>query len=226
MARERCYKVRFNMSLLRPLSFLALCSVLVVACAADDSDSSPSTEPETGSSGDGYGDELVNAEKNGAASQKWIYSGLLPKLTKAEVVASLKSHTVRVTGTLPATFTGQIPFYATVTPVGDVRKLTVVYPIATGALDPSTGQAPNAMGTYNTIYGIAYTPTNAHAPWGGFPFMMYNAKRGIAFHGPITSVTDVSTGDLEWKLIRGPVSHGCNRMAGEHIVAVLNAMSP
>ena len=26
------------------------------------------------------------------------------------------------------------------------------------------------------------------------------------------------TGDLEWHLYRGPVSHGCNRMAGEHVV--------
>ena len=211
------------MSFLRPLSFLALCSmVMVAACAADDQDSDGSTDPDVGASGDGYGDELINAEKAGQASQKWIYNGPLPKLSKAEIVASLKSHTVRVTGTVPASFTGTFPFYAEVKQVGDVRKLTVVYPIATGALDPSTGAAPSAAGAYNTIYGIAYTPTNTHAPWGGFPFMMYNAKRGIAFHGPITSVTNVTTGDLEWKLIRGPVSHGCNRMDGAHIVEMAN----
>ena len=196
----------------RLLALASLGALALVACASDDSD------PSDGPDEPGYEDELINAEKNGKASQKWIYNGPLPKLDKAEVVASLKSHTVRVTGTLPASFTGQLPFYAEVKQVGTQRKLTVVYPIATGALDPSTGKAPAAAGTYSTLYGVAYTATNDKAPWGGFPFVMYNNKRGIAFHGPITSVTDVDTGDLEWKLFRGPVSHGCNRMDGGHIV--------
>ena len=42
--------------------------------------------------------------------------------------------------------------------------------------------------------------------------MASNTKRGLAFHGPITQA------DGDWKLLRGPVSHGCNRMQGEPIV--------
>src|SRR5690606_3555134 len=41
---------------------------------------------------------------------------------------------------------------------------------------------------------------------------------GVAFHGPITSA------DGEWKLIRGPVSHGCNRMQGEHAVELAHLL--
>lgn len=187
-------------------------SLFLAACAADDNVSSEDG-PETS-----YEDELINAEKGGQPSQKWIYNGPLPKLEKPEVFASLKAHTVRVTGLLPANFQGKIPFYAEAKPAGQRTKVTVVYPIATGKYDPSTQSAPAAPGSYNTLFGIAYTPTNDKAAWGGFPFMMYNSKRGIAFHGPITSIVDVGTGDLEWHLYRGPVSHGCNRMAGEHIV--------
>jgi hypothetical protein len=200
---------------------LFLAGVLVTAaavqlggCASEDPEENAGGESAESS----YEDELINAEKNGQPSQKWIYDGMLPRLERPEVVGSLKGHTVRVTGLLPRTFQGELPFYAEAKPVGDRTKVTVVYPIATGKVDPSTGLAPAAAGTYTTLFGIAYTPTNTKAPWGGFPFMMYHSKRGIAFHGPITSVTDVGTGDLEWHLYRGPVSHGCNRMAGEHIV--------
>lgn len=199
--------------LLAPLSMLG-------ACASEE-------EPgEAAAAGDdtSYEDELINAEKNGKASQKWIYNGPLPKIEKPEIFVSLKAHTVRVTGLLPKTFTGALPYYAEAKPFSDRTKLTVVYPIATGKVDPSTGQAPAAAGSYNTLFAVAYTPTNDKAPWGGFPFMMYNSKRGIAFHGPITSVTDVGAGDAEWHLYRGPVSHGCNRMAGEHDVEMAHLL--
>jgi hypothetical protein len=54
--------------------------------------------------------------------------------------------------------------------------------------------------------------------------MMYNATRGLAFHGPITSVWDADLGDYEWRLTRGPVSHGCQRMQGEHVVELANLL--
>lgn len=196
-----------------------LASLQLASCAADDGAPPGEEAPETG-----YEDELINAEKNGQPSQKWIYSGPLPRLDKPEVFVSLKAHTARVTGLLPRAFAAEVPFYAEAKPAGDRTKVTVVYPIATGKIDPSTGTAPAAPGVYNTLFGIAYTPTNDKAPWGGFPFLMYNNKRGIAFHGPITSVTDVATGDLEWHLYRGPVSHGCNRMAGEHVVEMAHLL--
>ena len=204
--------------------FLAgLCAAVVLgritACAPEEGDPREGEAPETG-----YDEELINAEKNGQPSQKWIYNGPLPRLEKVEVFASLKGHTVRVTGLLPKDFKGTVPFYGEAKPAGDRTKVTVVYPIATGKVDPSTGKAPAAPGTYTTLFGIAYTPTNDKAPWGGFPFLMYNNQRGIAFHGPITSVSDVATGDLEWHLYRGPVSHGCNRMAGEHVVEMAHLL--
>jgi hypothetical protein len=125
---------------------------------------------------------------------------------------------------LPVGFSGPVPFYAETAQVTGRTQVTVVYPIATGHLDPSTNQAPGAPGVYKTLYVVPYTPTNAHAPWGGFPFMLYNPSHGIAFHGPITSTPDVDTGDIEWHLLRGPVSHGCNRMAGEHVVEMASLL--
>lgn len=87
---------------------------------------------------------------------------------------------------------------------GDRTKVAVVYPIA-------TGESVNSQGTSYTIERVApWVPTSSKAAWGGFPFIPYD--RGIAFHGPIAAT------DGEWKLIRGPVSHGCNRMQGEHVV--------
>jgi len=208
------------MASVRLLAVSLLPLFLLASCASDDA---PQADQGDGAE-TGYEDELVNAEKTGKPSQKWIYAGPLPKLESPEVFASLKSHTVRVTGLLPKGFSGQLPYYAEAKPAGERTKVTVVYPIATGKVDPSTGQAPSAAGSYKTLFGVAYTPTNDKAPWGGFPFLMYQAKRGIAFHGPITSVTDVGTGDLEWHLYRGPVSHGCNRMAGEHDVEMAHLL--
>jgi hypothetical protein len=169
--------------------------------------------------------DLKNVEKSGSASQRWIYQGPLPALDKAVVVSSLKGHTVRVTGLLPTTFTGTLPFYATPKPVANGRtEVTIVYPIATGAVDPSTGKAPMAPGSYATLWTVPFTPTNDKATWGGFPFVLYNSPRGLAFHGPITSQRNADTGDWEWRLSRGPVSHGCNRMQGEHVVELAHLL--
>jgi hypothetical protein len=54
--------------------------------------------------------------------------------------------------------------------------------------------------------------------------MKYHQSRGLAFHGPITSKRNAETGDWEWLLTRGPVSHGCNRMQGEHVVELAHVL--
>jgi len=162
---------------------------------------------------------LKNVEKTGGKSQKWIYEGTLPKLESPAVVISLKAHTLRMTGLLPASYEAELPFYAKTTGEQNGRtRVTVVYPVATGAIDPSTGKAPAGPGHYSKLYGVPFTPTTDKAAWGGFPFLKYHASRGLAFHGPITSERNADTGDWEWVLKRGPVSHGCQRMQGEHVV--------
>jgi hypothetical protein len=177
--------------------------------------------------GDGTSDEsdLVNTEKNGGPSQKWIYLGMLPKLEKPSIFVSLKANTARVTGLLPTSFAGDLPFYAAPEVLSTGRtQVTVVYPVATGKVDPTTGVAPAGPGTYTRLYAVPFTQTTDKAAWGGFPFMTYNPGRGLAFHGPITSVYNAEMGDYEWRLIRGAVSHGCQRMQGEHVVELANLL--
>lgn len=144
---------------------------------------------------------------------KWLYDGLMPALDDVAITVSLQGHTARVTGHLKSTFKGSLPYYAVTEPSGTRTRVTVVYPVATGATATSNGP-----GTYGTIFGLAYVTTTDKAAWGGFPFLKYHAKRGLAFHGPITQK------DGEWKLIRGPVSHGCNRMQGEHVVELAHIL--
>jgi hypothetical protein len=153
-------------------------------------------------------------------SNKWIYNGPLPALVEPSIVVSIAGHTARVSGYLPTGFAGAIPFYATTADDRGRTRLTVVYPIATGA-------STNAPGMYPDIRGLPYVPyapnsSGDYVPWGGFPFLEYNHRRGIAFHGPITHGT-TATG-VEWLLKRGPVSHGCNRMQGEHVVELAHLL--
>jgi hypothetical protein len=177
----------------RAIFLLSLFPVFSVACTA------PTADEDTGSS-----DEDLAYDKT---SPKWIYAGMLPSLDAPEITVSLASSTARVTGLLPDDFAGDLPFYAVETQDGARRRLTVVYPVATGA-------HTNGPGNYQDLRGVPYVVTNAHAEWGGFPYLEYNHPRGLALHGPITHQ------DHEWHLIRGPVSHGCNRMQGEHVVEV------
>ncbi|MDP3278073.1 MAG: hypothetical protein Q8Q09_23000 [Deltaproteobacteria bacterium] len=153
-------------------------------------------------------------------SNKWIYNGLLPALVEPSIVVSIPGHTARVSGYLPQGFTGPLPFYTSTADDRGRRRLTVVYPIATGA----TTDAP---GVYPDIRAIGYLPyarnsAGSYVPWGGFPFLEYNHRRGIAFHGPITH--GVTATGIEWLLKRGPVSHGCNRMQGEHVVELAHLL--
>jgi len=173
------------------VSLVALAALTTIGCAAQ-------TEDESVNDGDVTEDEL----RKGAAEQ-WVYNGTLPHLDEPSITVSLTAHTARVSGYLPAGWSQPLPYYADTLVEGGRTKIAVVYPIATGS-------SVNSQGTSYEINRVApWVPTNEKATWGGFPFVPYN--RGIAFHGPITAA------DGEWKLIRGPVSHGCNRMQGEHI---------
>lgn len=206
MTRLDASGVFASMSFTSVRSLVALLScVAVVGCApesgpaSDEPDAFDISELRWGSNSD---------------SNKWIYNGMMPALVEPSILVSLAGHTARVTGFLPTNFTGALPFYAKTAMVSGRRQVTIVYPIATGA-------STNAPGMYPDIRGIAYLPyarnsSGDYVPWGGFPFLEYNHRRGIAFHGPITHGT-TATG-VEWLLKRGPVSHGCNRMQGEHVV--------
>ncbi len=197
-------------------ALLASLSVLAASGCAEESDGGVATSDES---------DLKDVEKSGGKSQNWIYQGPLPAIEKPTIVVSLKAHTARITGLLPATFKGDLPFWAVPGTEADGRtRVTVVYPVATGAIDPETGTAPAGPGHYSELFGIAFTPTNEKASWGGFPFFKYHMRRGLAFHGPITSTRNAETGDWEWLLKRGPVSHGCERMQGEHVVELMHLL--
>jgi hypothetical protein len=174
--------------------FLTLPLLLLMACAGE------ATSDEDVSDDD---DVTEDALRKGAAEQ-WVYNGTLPHLEEPTLTVSLTAHTARVTGFVPAGWSTPLPYYADSVVERGRTKIAIVYPIATGS-------EVNSQGTAYEINRVSpWVPTNSKAAWGGFPFIPYN--RGIAFHGPITA------SDGEWKLIRGPVSHGCNRMQGEHVV--------
>lgn len=177
--------------------------------------------------GDGLdtgGLDFSTEEIRSTGSPPWVYGGSLPMLVNPKVVVSQAGHTLRVMGDLPEGWSGVVPYYASVETVGARRALTVVYPIATGA----SASLDSAARTFNTVSGIPFRPNGMAYPttgpsyvnWGGFPFIAYNG--GIAFHGPITYTTATAGGErvYDWYLQRGPVSHGCNRMQGEHVVEV------
>ncbi len=157
--------------------------------------------------------ETMEDDLKAGGNPKWIYNGPLPALQNVAITVSLKGHTARVSGDLPAAFSGKLPWYVKTEAVAGKTRATIVYPVATGATASSNGP-----GAYQTIFGIAYVPTTDKAAWGGFPFLKYHATRGLALHGPITAK------DGEWKLLRGPVSHGCNRMQGEHVVELAHIL--
>jgi hypothetical protein len=146
----------------------------------------------------------------GSNADRWVYNGVLPHLEEPSIVVAQTPHTARITGFLPAGFDrNQLPFYADAIDEGGRTKVAIVYPIATGS---SVNHQPNDYATER----VFPRRTDSTAPWGGFPFISYtndeSSMKGIAFHGPITAR------DGDWRLIRGPVSHGCNRMQGEHVV--------
>ena len=147
------------------------------------------------------------------------------------MVVALGGHTVRVTGLLPETFRGELPYYVVTEPAGTRTRVQIVYPIATGDTRLFTESGLPVRnpqpGSYSVCRGSMHTPTVSTGAYGGFPFIEYvcnhrdsdgRVRSGIALHGPITDA--VYEGTPYWELQRGPVSHACNRMLGEHVLEV------
>lgn len=187
-------------------------SCALVACAAD-------TGTDEGGTAGGEDSEEGDLRVRGKAA--WFYSGSIPALENPRVTVSLKGHTARVTGLLPAgTVLPKLPHVRT-TQVAGRTQLDVVYPIATGA-----AYADNAKpGEYAFDRAVPYRPDgntftysqgNHWVAWGGFPFLAYNGA--IALHGPITDSAAKGDPQRVWFLKRGTVSAGCNRMNGEHVI--------
>ncbi len=202
------------------LSLFALLACLVAPLAAGcAAETGSEAEPEIGSAED----DLV-----AKADDHWFYNGALPALEDAKVTVSLKGHTAHLTGLLPAGAPVPSLPHAKTKPEGARTRIDLVYPIATAR----PGKSNSRPGNYGFQLAKPYRPDGsawtasegAHfVPWGGFPFISYN--EGIAFHGPITSTSNVSTADLNvWVLKRGAVSGGCNRMMGEHVVELTHAI--
>jgi hypothetical protein len=169
-------------------------------------------------------------------TSSWSYRGLMPRLESPKLVVSLKGHTVHVSGLLPVGFTGRLPFHAkTEVILGGRTMVHVVYPIATvspnGVTESGLPTRNPEPGVYNICGGDNFHASNEIGSFGGFPFIEYvcghedfdgRIRSGIAFHGPITSITADST--EYWSLRRGPVSHACNRMLGEHILEMAHVI--
>lgn len=212
-----------NTSRLTLLAVTAL-SLSVVACHTETSDG-----------GDTPSNQDSDLLKKTGPTSNWSYFGLLPKLDAPELVVSLKGHTVHVTGLLPADVAGPMPFYAKTAVDGGRTRVHLAYPIATvdpnGRLDDGRPTRNPEPFDYNVCGGDNFHATNDFGAFGGFPFIEYvcnhrdadgRVRGGIAFHGPITS-TSVD-GATYWSLLRGPVSHACNRMLGEHVLELAHVI--
>ena len=192
-------------------SLAALVGAVVAACSGAEESSSATYD-----------------ELRAKADDHWFYTGTLPKLDDARVTVALKGHTVRVSGTVPSTMLlPELPHVRT-KPEGDKTRVDVVYPIATAGPNKDNSD-PGRYFLYSVKpykpSSLAWTPDEGDhfVTWGGFPFLEYND--GIAFHGPITDMDNRGRPDVAvWYLLRGPVSGGCNRMLGEHVVELAHVV--
>lgn len=202
------------------LSRLALLSAftLVVAGAVTGC-AGPEAEEDSGVSA---GSDLVKT-----TDAHWVYDGPLEPLADAKVTVSLRGHTARLTGYLSRDLDLSALPHLRKTQDGGRIRVDAVYPIATGA-QASYNSRP---GLYPFQDARPYRPDSIVenefgknlVPWGGFPFLNYNS--GVALHGPITSIASKSNQSLEvFYLRRGRVSHGCNRMLGEHVTELTHAL--
>src|SRR4051812_13428578 len=172
------------------LFVLATAVLLTTAgCAADTSDESV----------DNGEDDLL---KKTAQTSHWSYRGLLPRLDSPQITISIAGHTAHVTGYLPASFSGKLPFYAKTEAVGSRTRVHLAYPIATvnpnGVLPDGTRTRNPEPFTYAVCGGDMFHATNDIGAFGGFPFIEYvcghrdadgRMRSGIAMHGPITSTS-------------------------------------
>src|SRR4051794_6846547 len=95
----------------RRLAALVFSPVLAGAIAMASTAGCSSTSNDQGAADDANDQALSDANK----FARWIYDGPLPTLdSDAEpttMTVSQKAHTLLVTGILPKTFTGQLPYY-------------------------------------------------------------------------------------------------------------------
>ena len=150
------------------------------------------------------------------ADEEWFYDGPMPVLEQPHITVSLAGSTARLSGLLPLNASvPDLPNVKAKLENGRTR-IDAVYPIATAR----AGKSNSRPGSYSFYFAMPYRPNGkAWTPqegthfvtWGGFPFVAYND--GIAFHGPITPLTNASSESV-WYLKRGEVSGGCNRMLG------------
>jgi hypothetical protein len=204
-----------------PLLALCLAAGPLFACGAGPSEDADAADRSEGA--------IV---KPGDASPPWLYEGPMPALDSPAIVTSIIGHTTRITGLLPRDYDlSKLPYYVAREPEGDRVRVNVVYPIATG--QKVDGKWNNVPGTYDHLNVRPYRPNDPAAAnkehWGGFPFLNYHDDRRFAFHGPIDFVEDFSLPsgkiqDQEWRLVRGRVSLGCNRMQGEHVVELTHML--
>lgn len=200
---------------------IASALALGIAACSDVSDASD----------DGEGAAAI--QKSGE-SPPWLYEGPMPVLVAPSMVVSITGHTLRVTGTLPDGFDAEkLPFYALRGPKSEDghQKVSVVYPVATGM--KVKGEWNNVPGRYDHLNVRPYRPKDPDQTgkehWGGFPFLNYHDDRRFALHGPIDYVDDADLdgdgkNDVDWRLTRGRVSKGCQRMQGEHVLELTHLL--
>ncbi|AKU97354.1 hypothetical protein AKJ09_04018 [Labilithrix luteola] len=200
--------------LLAAASFASF-AALAVACASHTEESDDSADAIT---------------KPGETSPAWLYEGPMPTLESPEIVTSIVGHTLRVTGLLPRTYdTSKLPWYAVTERVADRTRVHVVYPVATGKM--IDGKWNNVPGSYDHLNVRPFRPNDpaqlGKEHWGGFPFLNYHDARRFAMHGPIDFTEDfpgATPGAQDWRLVRGRISAGCQRMQGEHVLELTNML--
>lgn len=164
-------------------------------------------DPETGTQPDYWEGVAYDAENPNAPVDLGAADGFgyetptdLPTLVEPEVIVSLEGLTVHL--------------------LDRATGFSEVYPVGVGVLD-SQGHSITPTGQFttspDTSDGWWYIARRTYPEYfGGFPFVRLTAQnsRGqntYGLHGPITS-----------ELIRGYVSHGCMRMAGDDIVRLFH----
>lgn len=91
------------------------------------------------------------------------------------------------------------------------NSVMIVYPVAVA----NRARGANTLaGNWRITYKNPRKQSSSIGGFGRFPFLLYTGSNGHAFHGPITDDELRQT----WVLQRGEVSHGCNRMEGEHVL--------
>jgi hypothetical protein len=88
------------------------------------------------------------------------------------------------------------------------NAVMIVYPVSIAADRYNT-----AAGNWVLESKDRARPNDDKGPFARFPFLKYTWQ-GHAMHGPITGDRETDS----WGLRRGKVSHGCNRMEGEHVI--------